>query len=401
MDGKAENSDTAAKPYRWVILAVIVLVQIALNAAQFQVAGLAGRIIGALGLSSGQFAMVLAAPMLTAALFGIPAGAMADRFGVRVTVAIGLCIAAASCFGRIGSDSFGTLFFWMLALGFGLATVNANGAKIIGAWFPASEAGLAMGVFVAAATVGISVALATSALFTSVREAYLISAAAALAVLLLWILLVRSRPANLPETPPHPVIEYLKAAGSSRNVWLGAAAMFLFMGAWVAQTGNLSNALTKAKAVSDVLAGLTASLLPLAFIGGSVGLGPVIIRQRGRLKALLAPIAFAAAAFSYIGWIIPFGPVTFILLLLAGFLLGTLVPLVMSLPMLLPELGPAYAGSAGGIISTLQMAGAFLLPSYIIMPIAGSSVSTVFLLISCSYALFGIVLLFIPVGEER
>jgi NNP family nitrate/nitrite transporter-like MFS transporter len=68
----------------------------------------------------------------------------------------------------------------------------------------------------------------------------------------------------------------------------------------------------------------------------------------------------------------------------------------MSLPMLLPGLGSAYAGSAGGIISTFQMAGAFIIPSYAITMLAGSNANQIFLYISASYLLYGGVLLLIP-----
>jgi len=49
------------------------------------------------------------------------------------------------------------------------------------------------------------------------------------------------------------------------------------------------------------------------------------------------------------------------------------MPMIASLPMLLPEIGPVYAGSAGGIIATLQVIGAVVAPTFIITPLAGSS----------------------------
>jgi NNP family nitrate/nitrite transporter-like MFS transporter len=84
------------------------------------------------------------------------------------------------------------------------------------------------------------------------------------------------------------------------------------------------------------------------------------------------------------------------LLILTGVCLGAATPLLMSLPMLLPELGPVYAGSAGGILSTFQMAGAFILPSYVLILLAGSNANQMFLDISIGYLLFGAVMLFIP-----
>ena len=390
-----KNGTASVYSFRWSILSVITLVMIALNILQFQIAGLAGRLIPALHLQPSQFAMVLTAPMLTAALFGIPAGALADRFGVKSAVGIGLVIATISSFGRIGAGSFGVLFAWMFTLGFGTAAINANAAKILGAWFPRQQMGMAMGVYIAGANAGIAVAQATSALFPTIGKAFMASAVLMLIALVLWLLFIKSKPAGIPDVPRHPVMEYLGVAARSRYIWLGAAAMLFFMGSWVAQTGNLPNALAQSKGISPVLAGLTASSLSLALIVGTI-VGPLLAQKLGLIRPLLAPTAILGAIGSYLAWIVPFGALTWTLLILAGFFLGAAVPLIMSLPMLLPELGPVYAGSAGGIISMFQMVGAFVVPSYVIMLLAGSNVNQVFLYISVGYLLFGAVLLFIP-----
>jgi NNP family nitrate/nitrite transporter-like MFS transporter len=283
----------------------------------------------------------------------------------------------------------------MLSFGFGTAAINANAAKILGAWFPRQQMGTAMGAYVAGATAGIAIAQATSALFPTIGSAFMTSAVIMVIALMLWLLFVKSKPAGIPDLPGHPVKEYLGVAAKNKYIWFGAVAMLFYMGSMVAQTGNLPNAFAQAKGIGPVLAGLTASSLSLAFIVGTV-VGPLLAQKLGLLRPLLTPTAVLAAIASYLAWIVPFGALTWTLLILAGFLLGTVVPLVMSLPMLLPELGPAYAGSAGGIISMFQMGGAFVLPSYVIVLLAGSNVNQVFLCVSVGYLLFGVFLLFIP-----
>ncbi len=382
-------------PLRWAILLIVAVTQVILNILQFQVAGLADRLIPAMHLQPGQFAMVLTAPMLTAALFGIPAGALADRFGAKATIAAGLIVTTISSFGRITAGSFGVLFAWMFALGFGTAFINANASKILGAWFPRRQMGTAMGVYIAAANAGIAIALATSALFPSVRNAFISSAIVMLCALVLWLFLIQSSPAGTPPAPIQPVTEYLGVAVKNRYIWFGAVAILLFMGSWVAQTGNLPNALAQSKGVSPVIAGLTASSLSLAFIIGSV-IGPILAEKLGLIKPLLTPTAILAAIASYLAWLVPFGASTWMLLMITGVLLGASVPLIMSLPMLLPGIGPVYAGSAGGILSMFQMGGAFLIPSYVIILLAGSNVDLAFLYISIGYLLFGAALLSIP-----
>jgi NNP family nitrate/nitrite transporter-like MFS transporter len=64
--------------------------------------------------------------------------------------------------------------------------------------------------------------------------------------------------------------------------------------------------------------------------------------------------------------------------------------------MLFPEIGPVYAGSAGGIIATLQVLGAVLLPTFVITPLAGPSVTVLYGLAALCFALIIIPVLFLP-----
>jgi NNP family nitrate/nitrite transporter-like MFS transporter len=49
-----------------------------------------------------------------------------------------------------------------------------------------------------------------------------------------------------------------------------------------------------------------------------------------------------------------------------------------SIPVRLPEVGSLYAGTAGGLITTLQMIGAVMLPRYVVAKIAGDNLNLFF-----------------------
>ncbi|MDQ7096568.1 MFS transporter [Desulfosporosinus sp. PR] len=381
--------------YMWVILAIIFLGQVLLNVLSFQIGGMAAQLIPALHLQPSQLAMALSAPMLASAVLGIPAGALADRFGVKRIAAFGLIISSVSSFARISAASFGALFAWMLLIGFGIAVLNSNAAKLLGAWFPIRRMGLAMGIYVVGAGVGITIALATSPLFPSIHSAFLTSAIAMTCVTVLWLLFIKNKPAGAPDQPVLSMTHCLGVAAKSKNVWFGALAIFFMMGTYVTQSGFLSNALVQAKGINPVQAGLVASSLTLAFIVGGL-LGPIISHKTGLIRPFLAPTAILCALSSYLAWNVPFGPLTTVFLILAGLFIGMTPPLILSLPMSLPEIGPVYAGSAGGILSTFQMAGAFFISSYVIIPLAGPDINKVFLYIAAGYFIYGIVMLFLP-----
>jgi NNP family nitrate/nitrite transporter-like MFS transporter len=82
--------------------------------------------------------------------------------------------------------------------------------------------------------------------------------------------------------------------------------------------------------------------------------------------------------------------------MLAGCLQSAILPLILSLPVLLPEIGPAYAGSAGGIITTLQVLGGIIVPTYVITRLAGSNSTILFGLAALCCALIIVPALFLP-----
>jgi NNP family nitrate/nitrite transporter-like MFS transporter len=62
----------------------------------------------------------------------------------------------------------------------------------------------------------------------------------------------------------------------------------------------------------------------------------------------------------------------------------------------LKEIGPVYAGSAGGIISMMQMAGAFFIPTFILAPIAGTDYNMIFIAGVLLIFSVAVVYIFIP-----
>ena len=65
----------------------------------------------------------------------------------------------------------------------------------------------------------------------------------------------------------------------------------------------------------------------------------------------------------------------------------------MMTPVLLKEIGPRNAGTAGGFIITLQLIGNVVVPTYIIVPLGGGNLLTYFILASVCMLLAAIVCL--------
>lgn len=72
------------------------------------------------------------------------------------------------------------------------------------------------------------------------------------------------------------------------------------------------------------------------------------------------------------------------------------MPTFMSFPALLPEIGPKYAGTATGIIATLELIGAVVIPTYIITPVAGTNFKLYFFMAGATMIICAFVILLLP-----
>lgn len=390
-----DQSRSAPSSYRWVILMVMWFATFIGCLAQFQVAALAFRIIPELHLTSSQFALIMSAPMLPAVLLSLVGGSLADRFGVKTVVTVGFAFSVVGVYFRYVATDFTMMFIMMTLAGLSSALLNANAAKLLGAWFPMEKMGTAMGLYFSSAATGITVALATSAMFPSSKSAFIVAGIFMFVVWIAWMAFIKAKPAGAPEMPVMPLSQYLGVVVKSKNIWLVGLGMMFFMGSNMAFSGFLPNALNAVRGVDPVTAGLLASIVTIGTMVGAIA-GPAMSDRIGRIKPFLAPVCILGAVVMYAAWIVPTGVTMWGTLFVLGILMGISSPLLMAFPMLLPEIGPAYAGTAGGMIATLQLLGAFVIPAFIITPLAGSNFSLLFGLSSLFFALLGVVTIFLP-----
>ncbi len=387
-------------PYRWVILAMAMLAGFIGSYAQFQLPPLAYKLIPALRISSSQFAALVTGPMTGAIFISILGGTLADRYGVKKVVAAGLALAVIGCTFRYSAGSFWPFFFLTVLAGLASALLTSNLSKLFGAWFPPAQMGTIVGVYMISPMLASFLATATTALFPSEKSAFIFSGIACLIILILWLIFAKNKPAETAAMPILPVTQYLGKAARSKSTWLAGICLFFVTGSTMTFAGFLPNVLHDVRGISPVQAGFLGSLGTLGGVFGSF-LGPMICRRMGAMKPYLFIVGILGAVASFWSWQLPLGVAIMVGLLLAGFLQSGVIPLFLSLPMLLPEIGPVYAVSAGGIISTLQVLGAVLVPTFVITPLAGTSAILLFGLAALCFILILIPVVFLPEVYKR
>src|SRR5918999_821787 len=141
---------------RWVALAVGSGAMTAGCAFQFGMPYLFPA-LRADGASLEQAGVLVACPMAGLMCTLIAWGAVADRWGERLTLSAGLAVAGAALLAAAGAHGALALGGCLVAAGAGGASVHAASGRLILGWFAAHERGLAMGVRQTAQPLGVAV----------------------------------------------------------------------------------------------------------------------------------------------------------------------------------------------------------------------------------------------------
>jgi nitrate/nitrite transporter NarK len=382
-------------PYRWIVLVVAMLTAFIGSYAQFQLPPLAYRLMPSLHLTSSQFAALMSGPMTGSIFICLLGGTLADRFGVKKVVSIALFFAVIGCTFRYAATTFWPFFCLTILAGLASGVLMGNFPKLLGAWFPPQQMGMIMGICMVSPALAMAVGTSTTALFPSEAVAFIFSGILCMIIFILWLIFAKNKPENAPAMPVLSATQYLGKAARSRGVWLAGISLFFIMGAMMTFTSFLPNVLHSARGIDPVRAGFYGSLVTFGSIFGCF-LGPIICNRIGVMKPFLIVVSLLGATGIFWSWQLPIGSATIIALIVAGFLLSAISPLIASFPMLLPEIGPVYAGSAGGIITTLQVIGSVVIPTFIITPLAGSNNTTLFGMTALCLALTVLPALFLP-----
>lgn len=378
-----------------VVVAVVLFVALILgNYFQYQLSPLAPRLMEAMGLTPGQFSSIFSAPMIPPIFLGIVAGMLSDKYGVKKVASIGLVITAVGLCFRPFAGNYGTLFASMILGGVGVAFLNANMSKIIGGWFPPEKVGTIVGLTMVGSTIGMTLGTATTALLPSIKMAFWISGIASIAVLVIWLLFMKDGAQSQKEPgAEESLLDSIKVVLRNKNIWLVGLCLMCILGCNVALASFLPTAL-QSRGINESTSGVLASVITIGSLAGTF-VGPTIISKASRMKPMLLIFALLTAVGAAFGWSLPVA-FAIILLALAGFGMGALIPVFMSFPVMLPEIGPMYAGSAGGVITTLELLGAVILPTYVITPVAGQNFSLYFMITGAVMVVMAVIALLLP-----
>ena len=392
-----ENKTKSRGSYFWVFIALIVaLAAMAGSYGQFQLPPLQDRIQAETGMSPAQYTQAFTAPMLPGLCLSLVAGILIDRFGYRKMIALALIISTLGAVARVFLHSYFPFVVAMTLTGVAPTFVQSNNAKIMSSYVPPEKLSFSIGVVMLGGSIANYLGTSTTHLYPSTTAAYVASGILGLVAIVLWLLCLKEKKTEVKATEEAPVTmgAALKTVIRSANVWRIGLCMFFVETAFMSVTSTGPSAL-KSLGYEPGTAGLLAAMLSVGSpIGTMIG-APLIIRS-GKPKLCLFVITAVTAVAFPLCWAADSMFLCGLAFFLFGFCFGSGLITIASLPIRLPEIGKKYAGTAGGLINTMEMAGAFLLATYVIAPIANGDYRLQFLLAAGMIALACLSVLLIP-----
>lgn len=351
---------------------------------EYQITPVAGDLMASLGIGQAEYMKLLTFCMFPALFLSIISGSLCDRFGIKRTVGIFLIVSTVGIAGRyFFTTKYVPLLICSTALGLGCMMLTATNAKILGAHFSPEKLGSVIGIVSAANTIGMFLAQSTTALLPSVKVAFLIAGVISILITICWFLLIKEPKAaeGMPDAPTVSIGESIKVCFKNKFLWFGGLALCCVMTGQVILSGNLPQVLVSSRGFTEASAGSVSSMYMIGCIIGNL-CGPIMfyrLKSSGAKRAFLTVAALIIGAGVAFCWLIPNTVIMCVALALTGACVSTIIPIFFAMPFSLPEIGPKYAGTAGGFQATVQILGATVVPTYIITPLCGVNFSVTFI----------------------
>jgi MFS family permease len=324
-------------------------------------------------MSNTQMGATMSAFHLASPLCTPIAGLLVDRYGPRWVLFLSLCLLSAASFGRGFVDDASSLTFAMFLMGVGFASFGPNVPKVLGAVFPSSQLARVNGLVFSGVGFANALALGTAStlllpLLGSWQAVMQVVGLCTAGLAMLWLMHMRrfthySLRTGLESLDAQPSSERQGALFIVRHILgmrdLWGVALFFALPSF-AYWGMLSQLPPVLGARGVAEPGLMVATMTGTSVFANIA-GGYLSDRLGTRKLVLAVCTVGLAAtlplsLVFDGWVV------YLVMVFSGLFFGPIVPITLTIPVELPEIGTRYAGTALGLVFMIGNLGAIAGP---------------------------------------
>lgn len=347
-------------PYRWVVLAVFMLVNITIQILWISYAPITGPAAAFYGVDDLQIGLLSMSFMIAFIPLSIPVSWVIDTYGFRLAVSIGAVM--MGIFGimrRLSGTNYSLVLWCTIGIAAAQPFLLNTWTKVPANWFALEERATAVGLVTLASLVGTALGMVlTPALLESLSlsaiQFYYGGAASVSAIL--FVALSRETPPTPPCPPGQEVralmLEGLKYALTVKVFWLGLAITFVGLGIFNGVTTWVEN-IIRPRGFTPTDAGTLGALLIVGGVIGAVVIPALSDKQRKRQFYLY--VSFIGAIPGLIGLTFATSaPLLFGSAFVLGFFLTSAMPVLMQYAAEVTH--PTPEGTSNGLIQLFGQA---------------------------------------------
>jgi predicted MFS family arabinose efflux permease len=280
---------------RWAVLALIMAAQTMANVGPLGIPSIAPLIRDNLQLSVTQAGSFLSTYYIGPVLMSLPAGWLADRWGVRGAMILGQVLIAVGLGAAAAAPSYSFIVLILVLAGAGYGVLNPTTTKAGMAWFPPRQRATVVGLKQVGLPFGGAVGafvMPPLAIAFGWRAAVGVSAAVVGALALLTWLLYRDLPEPEPArgTAAPPRADFWSVMGN-RDLWLVGVSTLLFAGVQTVFLAFLVLYLHEAVHIDVVTAAKYLVAAQCSGAAGRIGFGLLSDRLFGGRRRIVLAIA--------------------------------------------------------------------------------------------------------------
>lgn len=341
-----------ARKGSWPVLSTYVVLVAASHVLWISLASVTADAATAFGTTDVSIGLLISVGPICSAVFSIPAGVVADRFGYRIPLLWAGAATVVFAFARPTAGDFGMLLALTIAMLIPQPFLINAIADLVNRHFPEEEAATATGQGTMAIFLGITIGLVATPPLTAalgVRGAQLVYAGVALVALIaFWLAAPKRVPERLVASTELSVRQGLRRVARSLTLWKLSAVLLLGFGFYLGITTWLE-AMLAPRGIDAAGAGLVAGMITVAGIAGSVVLGIVSDRMQRRTPFLVLAGLVAAPCLWLLGRLDSM-PLLLAVAAVLGFFLLAALPIAIAICSEAGSLGPQVASTAVGVI---------------------------------------------------
>ncbi len=384
--------------YRWLILLTLVVSTAMINYANMIFSSRPVDMMAQYSMGQAQLTAITTIGMLPGALFSIILGNFFDKHGARTMRFAGaslMFLAAAFMLWRVFADSYVQLVIITFMAGTLFLPTQVLPFKMIGAWFNRDQMGVGMGIYGAAAGLGIMLAFALGGVFPNTTAALMSCAVGYLVAALLWLVFVQM-PEGMGEVAGDATKEQgpkldVGAVLRSKNMWLVMICSFVACSVPLLFNSYVVNAFLD-KGMEPALTSLLGVVFNISLVAGAIAAGSIAGRV-GRYNGVYIVCCVVGGLLILLTYLVPMGPLTFVCLALGGLFTAGSLSLNLTrvgLLHLTGDFGAENNGIAGGTNNTSMSLGIFILPT-VAAAILGNNYIGVFVTIFVLFVVIGFI----------